>query len=58
MIKKLYPLSDFSITNEDKYKKGTNLWDWKLWVYLDNFNIKHTAYPLVPSGKFKSQINN
>ena len=57
MIENLHPLSKFSIENEQKYKKGTNLWDWKLWVYLDNFNINHIAYPIIPSGSFISEIS-
>jgi hypothetical protein len=56
MITNLHPLSEFSITKEEKYKK-TNLWDWKLWVYLDNFKIKHTSCPVVKSGNFISEIS-
>ena len=56
-IKNLHPLSNFSITNEEIYKRGVNLWDWKLWVYLDNFNINNETHPLVPSGSFPSEIN-
>ena len=60
VIKDLHPLSEFSIINS-MWSRGaadmTNLWDWKLWAYLDKFNIKHIVHPLVPSGKFISEIS-
>lgn len=57
VINDLHPLSQFSIENEKKYKRGNNLWDWKLWVYLDNFNIKSSTYRIVKSGQFPSEIS-
>tara|TARA_B110000037_G_scaffold171844_1_gene195155 strand:+ start:364 stop:1230 length:867 start_codon:yes stop_codon:yes gene_type:complete len=57
MIENLHPLSNLSIKNEEIYKKETNLWDYKLWVYLDNFNIKNVEYPIVSSGSFISEIS-
>ena len=56
MIENLHPLSEFSIKNEEVYKRGTSLWDWKLWVYIDNYNINSKVYPIVSSGNFKSEI--
>jgi hypothetical protein len=57
LIEHMHPLSNFSIINEETYKKGANLWDWKLWVFLDNYNIKYKIKPLFKSGKFKSTIS-
>jgi len=57
LLEHMHPLSDFSIINEEKYKNGTNLWDWKLWSFLDNYHIKYKLYPLCKSGKFKSTIS-
>ena len=57
LITYLHPLSYFSRENETMYKRGANLWDWKLWVFLDNYNIKHKEYLIVSSGKFKSTIS-
>jgi hypothetical protein len=56
MIEVLHPLSKFSIINESVYKRGPNLWDWKLFVYLDFCNIKHKIFPIVKSCFFKSEI--
>ena len=55
----LHPLSQFSIENERKYKykKGVNLWDWKLMSYIKNKNIKVGRLPIINSGKFVSTIN-
>jgi hypothetical protein len=52
----LHPLSNFSINKERVFKR-TNLWDYKLWVYLDNFKVKSKTYCIVPSGKFGSVID-
>jgi hypothetical protein len=57
VIGNMHPLSVFSIINEMKYKRGSNLWDWKLWSYMDNYKIKNGTFPLVPSGKFPSEID-
>ena len=57
VILHMHPLSLFSIINERKFKRGTNLWDWKLWSYLDNFIISNKTYPIVSSGNFKSTIS-
>ena len=56
MIKVLHPLSKFSIINESVYKRGPNLWDWKLFVYLDFFKIKHKNFPILKSCFFTSEI--
>jgi len=53
----LHPLSYFSINNEFNNKRGSNLWDWKLWVYLDIFKIENNIYNIVNSGFFKSEIS-
>ena len=51
----LHPLSDFSI-NADKYKNTNNLWDWKLWIYIENINKNYVQLPCIQSGNFKSTI--
>ena len=56
VYKDLHPLSDFSITLEDKTTFST-LWDWKLWQYLKVFNIKYGKIPCIESGKFVSTIS-
>jgi hypothetical protein len=53
----MHPLSEFSIHNTQRYNRGANLWDWKLWVYLDVFRITCDMFQVVPSGKFKSEID-
>ena len=53
--KKLNGLSDFSI-NADKYKNTNNLWDWKLWIYIENINKNYVQLPCIQSGNFKSTI--
>lgn len=56
LIKDLHPLSDFSITMEEKYKHSP-LWDWKLWHYVNNNNIKFKTLPCIESGEFSSTID-
>jgi GR25 family glycosyltransferase involved in LPS biosynthesis len=56
LIKDLHPLSEFSI-NSYNYSKKDNLWDWKLWKYLNNINKNYNVLPCVKSGNFKSEIN-
>lgn len=56
LINDLHPLSDFTITIEDKYKH-TALWDWKLWTYIKNNNIRYINLPLIGSGSFQSTID-
>jgi GR25 family glycosyltransferase involved in LPS biosynthesis len=56
LINDLHPLSNFSITIEDKYKH-TGLWDWKLWTYIKNNNIRYINLPIIQSGIFGSTIN-
>jgi hypothetical protein len=52
----IHPLSNFSMINERKYKT-VNLWDWKLWSYIRNYNIKYYSLPCIKSGNFSSTIN-
>jgi len=54
--KDLHPLSDFSITMEEKYKHSP-LWDWKLWFYVNNNNINYKILPCIQSGEFTSTID-
>ena len=56
VYKDLHPLSDFSITLEDKTTFPT-LWDWKLWQYLKLYKIKYLSLPCIGSGKFESTIS-
>ena len=57
VIKHMHPLSMFSIENESKISERANLWDWKLWLFLDHFNIKYEVIPLLKNGKFPSTID-
>ena len=57
VIKHMHPLSKFSIENESKISGKTNLWDWKLWTFLDYFNIKYQVIPILKNGQFSSTIN-
>jgi hypothetical protein len=58
VMKDLHPLSRFSINNETENNRGrTNLWDWKLWEYLDKYNVKYSVHKVVESGMFKSEID-
>jgi hypothetical protein len=54
----LHPLSQFSITS-DKYgdKNLGNVWDWKLWKYVNFINKKFALLPCVKSGNFPSTIS-
>jgi len=55
--KDLHPLSEFSITMEEKYNHSP-LWDWKLWHYVNNnININFKTLPCIESGQFTSTIN-
>lgn len=56
LIEDLHPLSEFSITNEQN-KNGENLWDWKLWSYLNVHLVKHSELPIVKSGAWVSMIS-
>lgn len=56
VYKDLNPLSEFSITLEDKTTFST-LWDWKLWQYLKLYKIKYLSLPCIGSGKFESTIS-
>lgn len=56
LINDLHPLSEYTITIEDKYKH-TALWDWKLWTYIKNNNIRYINLPIIGSGSFKSTID-
>lgn len=51
----MHPLSNFSINNEKN--RCPNLWDWKLWSYIDHFGIKYKIQEFVKSGSFKSEIS-
>jgi len=54
----LHPLSKFSLYS---YKYGDknlgNVWDWKLWKYVNFINKKFTLLPCVKSGNFPSTIS-
>ena len=52
----LHPLSEFSISMEEKYNHAT-LWDWKLWHYINNNEINYSLLPCIESGGFESTIN-
>jgi hypothetical protein len=54
----MHPLSDFSINlpSDDK-KHHANLWDWKLWRYLETDASDYKQFPIVRSGKFPSTIS-
>ena len=56
--KDLHPLSEFSITMEEKYNHSP-LWDWKLWHYVNNKdnNINFKILPCIESGEFVSTID-
>jgi hypothetical protein len=56
LIEDLHPLSFFSITMEEKYNLAP-LWDWKLWCYVQNNNIKYGFLPCIGSGQFPSTIS-
>jgi hypothetical protein len=59
LLNDLHPLSEFSITMEEKYNLAT-LWDWKLWTYIKNTvnpSINYTTFPCIKSGDFLSTIN-
>jgi hypothetical protein len=56
LIEDLHPLSEFSITMEEKFNHAT-LWDWKLWHYVTNMNINYKLFPCIDSGQFISTIN-
>jgi len=53
----LHPLSKFSMSSH-KYgdKNLGNLWDWKLWKYINYINKKFALLPCVKSGNFPSTI--
>ena len=58
MLQHLHPLSEFSIVNESRWdERANNVWDWKLWHYIDTFNIKNISCPIIHSGKFISMIS-
>lgn len=56
-IKHMHPLSMFSIKNESKISGRANLWDWKLWSFLDYFKIKYEVIPIIANDKFPSTID-
>jgi len=59
LLEDLHPLSDFSITMEEKYGLAT-LWDWKLWKYIQttvNPIVNYVQLPCIKSGDFESTIN-
>lgn len=51
--KEMHPLSQFSIENETR-NKHANLWDWKLYTYLETTNIPFGYVNLIDSGKAPS----
>lgn len=58
LIDDLHPLSFFSITST-KYgdKNLGNVWDWKLWKYVQFVNKNFKILPCIKSGNFESTIN-
>lgn len=58
LIEDLHPLSFFSIVST-KYgdKNLGNLWDWKLWKYVQFVNKNFKTLPCIKSGNFKSTIS-
>lgn len=58
LIEDLHPLSFFSIKST-KYgdKNLGNVWDWKLWKYVQFVNKNFRTLPCIKSGNFESTIN-
>lgn len=54
----LHPLSQFSL-NSHKFgeRMMTNLWDWKLWKYINYVSQRFAVFPIVTSGNFPSTID-
>lgn len=58
LIEDLHPLSFFSITSRRYGDKHLgNIWDWKLWKYVNYVNKNYRTLPCIKSGNFKSTIN-
>jgi hypothetical protein len=54
----LHPLSNFSILSDTYGDKNLgNLWDWKLWKYVNFINKRFALLPCVKSGNFQSMIS-
>jgi hypothetical protein len=54
----LHPLSFFSITSANYGDKNLgNIWDWKLWKYVQFINKNFKTLPCIKSGNFKSTID-
>ena len=56
LLKDLHPLSEYTLTFEDKFKRVC-LWDWFLYTYIKNMNIKYKCFRCIESGIFKSTIS-
>lgn len=56
LIYDLHPLSTFSIISSS-FENTSNLWDWKLYKYINFINKNYISFPCVPSGNFKSTID-
>ena len=54
----MHPLSDFSV-NVTRYPRANlgNLWDWKLWKYVEFVHGRCATMPCIGSGRFKSEID-
>jgi hypothetical protein len=58
VIEELHPLSEFSINSMNYGDPNlSNLWDWKLWKYINYINKKFATLPCVKSGSFDSTID-
>ena len=57
LILDLHPLSDFSIQSHLYGDSNLgNLWDWKLWKYVNYINKNFSQLPVIKSGDFPSMI--
>ena len=57
LILDLHPLSDFSIQSHLYGDPNLgNLWDWKLWKYVNYINKNFSQLPVIKSGDFPSMI--
>lgn len=58
LISDLHPMSFFSRNSHKIGDKNLgNLWDWKLWKYVNYVNKNFATCPCVPSGNFISTID-
>ena len=57
LIEDMHPMSKFSIENKYVFVNSMNIWDWKLFKYLQNVNRNFMNLPIMDSGRFKSTLN-